>query len=124
MRVCCMTSISSEPALLLAILSHTSASRKFFGARSWNATSPLCQSVALPLHTMGRGVGYPSAVTVAATGGVDWVLWKREHYTHGQAAAQGRLCPSAMFLSDVPPPQDGQAQGKRALGEPPKSECP
>jgi hypothetical protein len=43
-----------------------------------NATSHLCQSVALPLHTMGRGVGYPSAVTVAATGGVDWVLWKRE----------------------------------------------
>src|ERR1700676_3406856 len=27
---------------------------------------------------MGRGVGYPSAVIVVATGGADWVLWKRE----------------------------------------------
>src|ERR1700730_8695482 len=86
MRVCCTTSTLSKPALLLAILSHTSASRKFFGARgfihfrdscaSLNATSYLCQSVALPLHTMGRSVGCPSAVRVAATGGVDCVLWK------------------------------------------------
>ena len=88
MRVCCTTATLSKPALLLAILSHTSASRRFFGARgfirfrdscaSLNVTSHLCQSVALPLHTMGWGVGCPSAVRVAATGGVDWVLWKRE----------------------------------------------
>src|ERR1700736_3077817 len=88
MRVCCTTATLSKPALLLAILSHTSGSRKFFGAwvsfafrdscASLNATSHLCQSVALPLHTMGRDVGCPCAVRVAATDGVDWIFWKCE----------------------------------------------